>query len=80
MAIMALTLGLDPAFVGGHQFLRLVGLNLLGASWLRPARGRARHGATVRPSADAHSRSSSANEAADRRNRAIKTGYPANLP
>jgi uncharacterized protein len=59
MAIMAFTLGFDPAFVGGHHVLRLIGLNLLSA-WWRPARTGARHGAATRPSAAASRRSSSA--------------------
>lgn len=35
MAAMALALSLDPAFVGAHHVLRILGLNAVGASWLR---------------------------------------------
>lgn len=34
MAAMALALALDPAFVGGHHILRIVGLNIIGPFWL----------------------------------------------
>lgn len=34
MAAMALALGLDPAFVGAHHILRIIGLNLAGPLWL----------------------------------------------
>lgn len=37
MAAMALALSLDPAFVGAHHVLRILGLNAVGASWLRRA-------------------------------------------
>jgi uncharacterized protein len=35
MAIMALALGLDPAFVGAHHVVRILGLNLLSLLWRR---------------------------------------------
>jgi uncharacterized protein len=35
MAAMALALHLDPAFVGAHHVLRILGLNLIGPLWLR---------------------------------------------
>ena len=35
MAIMALALGLDAAFVGGHHVLRFLGLGLIVPIWLR---------------------------------------------
>jgi membrane AbrB-like protein len=35
MAIMALALGLDPAFVGAHHVVRILGLNLLSPLWRR---------------------------------------------
>jgi membrane AbrB-like protein len=35
MAAMALALSLDPAFVGAHHVLRILGLNAVSASWLR---------------------------------------------
>ncbi len=39
MAAMALSLRLDPAFVGAHHILRILGLNMVGPLWLaRPAR------------------------------------------
>lgn len=40
MAAMALALGLDPAFVGAHHILRILGLNIAGPIWLgrRPDR------------------------------------------
>ena len=38
MAAMALSLGLDPAFVGAHHVLRILGLNLVSSLWL--TRGR----------------------------------------
>jgi uncharacterized protein len=38
MAVMALALGLDAAFVGAHHVLRLLGLNLLSPLWRRSAR------------------------------------------
>lgn len=34
MAAMALSLGLDPAFVGAHHVLRILGLNLVSSLWL----------------------------------------------
>ena len=34
MAAMALALHLDPAFVGAHHVLRILGLNLVGPLWL----------------------------------------------
>lgn len=37
MAIMAFALHLDPAFVGAHHVLRLLGLNLLNPWWRRTA-------------------------------------------
>lgn len=36
MAVMALALGLDPAFVGAHHVVRLLGLNLTAPIWGRP--------------------------------------------
>lgn len=36
MAVMALALGLDPAFVGAHHVVRLVALNLTAPLWGRP--------------------------------------------
>ena len=38
MAAMALVLKLEPAFVGTHQVLRILGLNLVGPLWLRAPR------------------------------------------
>ena len=41
MTIMAIALGLDPAFVGGHHVVRFLALGLLLPLWLRkelPAR------------------------------------------
>lgn len=35
MAAMALLLNLEPAFVGAHHILRIVGLNLVSPIWLR---------------------------------------------
>jgi uncharacterized membrane protein AbrB (regulator of aidB expression) len=35
MAAMALALHLDPAFVGAHHVLRILGLNLITPFWLR---------------------------------------------
>ena len=35
MAAMALVLNLEPAFVGAHHILRILGLNLVGPFWLR---------------------------------------------
>jgi uncharacterized protein len=35
MAAMALALNLDPAFVGAHHVLRILGLNLISPIWLR---------------------------------------------
>jgi uncharacterized membrane protein AbrB (regulator of aidB expression) len=35
MAIMALALGLDPAFVGVHHALRFMGLSVALPIWLR---------------------------------------------
>lgn len=35
MAAMALSLALDPAFVGAHHVLRIIGLNAIGPFWLR---------------------------------------------
>ncbi len=35
MTIMALALGLDPAFVGGHHVVRFLGLGLFAPMWLR---------------------------------------------
>lgn len=35
MAAMALALKLDPAFVGAHHVLRILGLNLINPIWLR---------------------------------------------
>ena len=35
MAAMALALSLDPAFVGAHHVLQILGLNAVSASWLR---------------------------------------------
>ena len=35
MAAMALALKLDPAFVGAHHVLRILGLNLISPVWLR---------------------------------------------
>lgn len=35
MAAMALVLNLEPAFVGAHHILRILGLNLAGPFWLR---------------------------------------------
>ncbi len=35
MAAMALALNVDPAFVGAHHILRLLGLNLLSSRWAR---------------------------------------------
>ncbi len=35
MAVMALALQLDPAFVGAHHVLRILGLNLISPLWLR---------------------------------------------
>lgn len=35
MAAMALALHLDPAFVGAHHVLRILGLNLISPIWLR---------------------------------------------
>ena len=40
MAAMALVLNLEPAFVGAHHILRILGLNLLGPFWLRDRRRR----------------------------------------
>lgn len=40
MAAMALVLNLEPAFVGAHHILRILGLNLLGPFWLRGGRRR----------------------------------------
>jgi membrane AbrB-like protein len=42
MAVMALALQLDPAFVGAHHVIRILGLNLLVPFWQRsPPSGRA---------------------------------------
>jgi membrane AbrB-like protein len=38
MAAMALALNLDPAFVGAHHILRILGLNLISPVWLRMTR------------------------------------------
>ena len=38
MAAMALVLKLEPAFVGTHHILRILGLNLVGPLWLRGSR------------------------------------------
>ncbi|MFC0340528.1 AbrB family transcriptional regulator [Paracoccus niistensis] len=38
MAAMALVLKLEPAFVGTHHILRIIGLNLVGPLWLRGSR------------------------------------------
>ena len=38
MAVMALALGADAAFVGAHHVARIVGLNLLNPLWRRPGR------------------------------------------
>lgn len=38
MAAMALALRLDPAFVGAHHVLRILGLNAIGPFWLRRRR------------------------------------------
>lgn len=38
MAAMALVLKLEPAFVGTHHILRILGLNLVGPLWLRRSR------------------------------------------
>ena len=38
MAAMALVLKLEPAFVGTHHVLRILGLNLVGPLWLRAPR------------------------------------------
>lgn len=38
MAAMALVLNLEPAFVGAHHILRILGLNLVGPLWLRGGR------------------------------------------
>lgn len=38
MAAMALALRLDPAFVGAHHVLRILGLNAIGPFWLRRPR------------------------------------------
>ena len=38
MAAMALALNLDPAFVGAHHILRILGLNLISPVWLRITR------------------------------------------
>ena len=38
MAAMALVLNLEPAFVGAHHILRILGLNLISPFWLRGAR------------------------------------------
>lgn len=35
MAAMALALSLDPAFIGAHHVLRILGLNMIGPLWLR---------------------------------------------
>lgn len=40
MAAMALVLNLEPAFVGAHHILRILGLNLIGPFWLRGGRRR----------------------------------------
>jgi membrane AbrB-like protein len=40
MAVMALALGLDPAFVGAHHVVRLLGLNLTAPVWGRARGGR----------------------------------------
>ena len=40
MAAMALSLGLDPAFVGAHHVLRILGLNLVSSLWLTGGRSR----------------------------------------
>ena len=42
MAAMALTLQLDPAFVGAHHVLRIIGLNLAIAVWLGGRASRAK--------------------------------------
>lgn len=34
MAAMALALGLDPAFVGAHHLIRIIGLHIVGPLWL----------------------------------------------
>lgn len=38
MAAMALVLNLEPAFVGAHHILRILGLNLISPFWLRGTR------------------------------------------
>lgn len=38
MAAMALVLNLEPAFVGAHHILRILGLNLISPFWLRRPR------------------------------------------
>lgn len=38
MAAMALVLNLEPAFVGAHHILRILGLNLISPFWLRRSR------------------------------------------
>lgn len=38
MAAMALVLNLEPAFVGAHHILRILGLNLISPFWLRGPR------------------------------------------
>jgi uncharacterized membrane protein AbrB (regulator of aidB expression) len=35
MAIMALALNLDPAFVGAHHVVRILGLNVFSPLWRR---------------------------------------------
>lgn len=40
MAAMALALGLDPAFVGAHHVLRIIGLNIVSPAWLGRRRPR----------------------------------------
>lgn len=40
MAAMALVLNLEPAFVGAHHILRILGLNLSGPFWFRDAAAR----------------------------------------
>ena len=52
---MALALALDPAFVGAHHVLRILGLNAVGASWLRRGAGRLLVTEPARPYPYAHS-------------------------
>lgn len=49
MAAMALVLNLEPAFVGAHHILRILGLNLAGPFWLRRATGGGEIGLSRRP-------------------------------